>query len=223
MIIWGSEGREKTLSEGTFFCPDCRADFPYQLKQLGQYFTLYFIPLFQTKDHGLFVECMVCGNKYKEDVLLSKPQKLEIPMAHGDEDRQFSTASELVRNHMMVTTMLYQDEILEMTFEQGQRYLAFELGVAEYYERAFLNLYETESMDAKFINFLIYHSHHTYVNNSEQVSRFWQKLAGNGLMYAERKLGFDSVKCKTNPDGTQRDGAYPGRYFKEAVGINITE
>jgi len=64
MIIWGSKGREVVEREGDFFCPECRKECSYQLKRLGKHFTLYFIPLFQTKELGRFVECKQCQSQF---------------------------------------------------------------------------------------------------------------------------------------------------------------
>jgi len=69
MIIWGSKGREKTVAEGQFFCPKCRAMRPYKYKKVGKYFTLYFIPLFETKNLGEYIECQICRTPFKPEVL----------------------------------------------------------------------------------------------------------------------------------------------------------
>jgi hypothetical protein len=42
---------------------------PYALKQAAKYFTLYFIPLFQTSTLGEFVECQVCFTPFTKEVL----------------------------------------------------------------------------------------------------------------------------------------------------------
>ena len=73
MIIWGTRGREKVTSSGQFFCPNCNQNRPYQYKQVGKYFTIYFIPLFQLEKLGDLVECQTCHKKYKPEVLNYKP------------------------------------------------------------------------------------------------------------------------------------------------------
>ena len=77
MIIWGSKGRERKIGEGTFYCPICQRRCQYYLKRLGRYFTLYFIPLFETKKYGEFVECQVCGTPFKSEILDYSSQALE--------------------------------------------------------------------------------------------------------------------------------------------------
>ena len=69
MIIWGSKGRQKELAEGTFYCPKCNDNRPYKKKRATRYFTLYFIPLFETKNLGEFVECQVCKTNFDPKVL----------------------------------------------------------------------------------------------------------------------------------------------------------
>jgi hypothetical protein len=69
MIIWGSKGKEKTIGEGMFFCPKCGTLRPYLHKKIAKYFTLYFIPLFETKNLAEYIECQLCRTPFKPEVL----------------------------------------------------------------------------------------------------------------------------------------------------------
>jgi len=69
MIIWGSKGKIKTIGRGQFMCPRCQQLRPYEHKQVGKYFTLYFIPLFQTSNLGEYIECKVCFTPFEKSVL----------------------------------------------------------------------------------------------------------------------------------------------------------
>ncbi len=73
MIIWGSRGREIEISSGQFHCPNCDTARPYRHKRVAKYFTLYFIPLFQTENLGEYIECQVCLQTYKPEVLNYEP------------------------------------------------------------------------------------------------------------------------------------------------------
>jgi hypothetical protein len=73
MIIWGSRGREKEMSSGQFYCPKCATLRPYKFKRVGKYFTLYFIPLFETKKLGEYVECQHCHQTFNPEVLNLNP------------------------------------------------------------------------------------------------------------------------------------------------------
>ena len=73
MIIWGWKARTKTISSGTFHCPACDGHRAYSLIQIARWFTLYFIPLFKTKDLGEYVECGTCKETYKTRVLGYQP------------------------------------------------------------------------------------------------------------------------------------------------------
>lgn len=218
MIIWGSKGREILESEGVFFCPECNKESNYSLKRLDKYFTLYFVPIFQTKVLGRFVECQSCKNQFKEEVLNYKPKKA-IPSVSNDDDRQFSSACELVQMQMMGASMLYEEQLSQMDKEQEKSYLAFELGVIEYFDETFLSLAETNNSDVRFLNFLIYYANYKYGKNAEGVFQLWKSLASHGLLQRERKLGFDSVNNQVNPDGTKKKGHFSGRYLKSAVGF----
>lgn len=69
IIIWGTRSREVEVGSGSFTCPRCQAQREYVRKRVGTYFTLFFIPLFRIKDHGEFVECAICHQKYELSVL----------------------------------------------------------------------------------------------------------------------------------------------------------
>ncbi len=76
MIIWGTKGRQKELAQGTFYCPKCNDIRPYIRKRASRYFTLYFIPLFETKNLGEFVECQTCKSNFDPKVLEPDSQKM---------------------------------------------------------------------------------------------------------------------------------------------------
>lgn len=77
MIIWGSTTKQKQLSQGNFFCPQCLSDASFKRIRYSRYFTLYFIPLFETKDLGVTVQCDYCQAELEENVLnYSKEQLL---------------------------------------------------------------------------------------------------------------------------------------------------
>jgi predicted RNA-binding Zn-ribbon protein involved in translation (DUF1610 family) len=71
IVVWGSKGNVKTKGEGQFFCPSCGALRTYKHKKLVRQFTLYWIPLFETKNLGEFIECQTCGTPFKTSVLTS--------------------------------------------------------------------------------------------------------------------------------------------------------
>ncbi|MGH6657636.1 MAG: zinc ribbon domain-containing protein [Actinocrinis sp.] len=68
-LIWGFKVRFKLLSSGTFFCPNCGGDRPYDLRQARRWFHLYYIPLFPTSVLGEQVRCGVCKTSYNQSVL----------------------------------------------------------------------------------------------------------------------------------------------------------
>ena len=69
MIIWGSRVRYKDIGQGEFYCPKCQARRAYRLRQAARYFTLYFIPIFQTQQLGEVVECQTCKVTFQPAVL----------------------------------------------------------------------------------------------------------------------------------------------------------
>jgi hypothetical protein len=73
MIIWGSRGQEKDVASGQFYCPHCDGHKPYIRKRVAQYFTVFFIPLFESENLGEYIECQSCHEKYKPEILNYKP------------------------------------------------------------------------------------------------------------------------------------------------------
>lgn len=73
MIIWGTTGREIEQERGYFHCPECGREERYRLLRLSTYFTLYFIPLFETTHHGDIVRCGRCRGVFVPEVLDREP------------------------------------------------------------------------------------------------------------------------------------------------------
>ncbi|MGL4460537.1 MAG: zinc-ribbon domain-containing protein [Planctomycetia bacterium] len=73
MIIWGSRGREIEKSSGEFHCPQCETVQPYRQFRVATYFTLYFIPLFETRHHGDYIKCDECDGQFQPSVLEYEP------------------------------------------------------------------------------------------------------------------------------------------------------
>jgi len=117
--------------------------------------------------------------------------------------------------------MLCQDQLGNLSQEKQKLYLAFELGVLEYYHRTRLILDESKGANEIFFEFLIFYSNDKYQNESFSVLDFWQMLAVGSLMHDERKLGFDSVNNYRNSDGSRREGHAPPIYFMEALHIDM--
>jgi hypothetical protein len=68
IIIFGLRGRQIELSSGRFFCPSCGTTRRFKHKQVADYFTLFFIPLFQVRNHGEHIECQTCQKAFKPEV-----------------------------------------------------------------------------------------------------------------------------------------------------------
>ena len=61
LIIWGFKIRYKVLDTGTFLCPRCGADRPYQHRVGRKWFRLYYVPLFPVGDPvNEHVRCDAC-------------------------------------------------------------------------------------------------------------------------------------------------------------------
>jgi uncharacterized tellurite resistance protein B-like protein len=76
-LIWGFKVRFKVLGDGTFFCPRCGGDRPYERRQAKRWFHLYYIPLFPVSALGEQVRCSVCQTSFDEAVL-SRPTSSQL-------------------------------------------------------------------------------------------------------------------------------------------------
>ncbi|TWT83104.1 Tellurite resistance protein TerB [Planctomycetes bacterium CA13] len=74
MIIWGSRGLTSVVESTQFHCPQCSANRSGNLKQVRNFFTLYFIPLIPLNVAGRFVECTSCGGTFAEEILSYDPE-----------------------------------------------------------------------------------------------------------------------------------------------------
>ena len=139
-----------------------------------------------------------------------------------NEEKQFSSTSELIQMHMMMASILYEEQLAKLTPDQEKCYLAFELGVIEYFDRVFFQISsDEEDSGVMFVNFLIYYANHKYTESAEPVFQLWRSLSVHGLLLKERELGFDSVNNQVNPNGSRKVGHFSGRYLKDAVGFDL--
>ena len=75
MIIWGSRGLTSVVESTQFHCPQCGATQGCSLKQVRNFFTLYFIPLIPLNVAGRYVECNSCSGTFEEGMLSYDPEK----------------------------------------------------------------------------------------------------------------------------------------------------
>ena len=75
MIIWGTRGLTSTVESRSFHCPQCSMQRGGSLKQVRNFFTLYFIPLIPLNISGRYVECSSCGGTFAEEALNYDPEK----------------------------------------------------------------------------------------------------------------------------------------------------
>jgi uncharacterized tellurite resistance protein B-like protein len=75
MIIWGSRGITSVLEEGQFHCPQCVGTRPFRLKQVRNFFTLYFIPVIPLTVLGRYLQCGSCAGTFSEEMKEFDPKK----------------------------------------------------------------------------------------------------------------------------------------------------
>ena len=77
MIIWGSRGLKSEVSRHHFHCPQCSAQREGALKQVRNFFTVYFIPIIPLNVAGRYVECTSCAGSFAEEILSHDPAQEE--------------------------------------------------------------------------------------------------------------------------------------------------
>jgi hypothetical protein len=78
VVIKGRKTRIADVSSGTFYCPNCNASRAYILKRAAEYATVYFIPIFQLRNLGEFVECQACHQQWKAEILRREPPSPQV-------------------------------------------------------------------------------------------------------------------------------------------------
>lgn len=69
MIIFGTTSTRKLLDRGTFHCPQCQQDTPFEKRRARSWFHLYWIPLIPLQTYPNYVECKNCKATFVEGVL----------------------------------------------------------------------------------------------------------------------------------------------------------
>lgn len=108
-LVWGFRGRNKKMSEGEFYCPDCGTYRIYFLMMVKRWFTLYWIPLFPTKELGEFAECQSCKSTFNKGVLTFDPK--------GDAEK-FEAAFSVAAKRVMFKMALADGDIDDREIEQ---------------------------------------------------------------------------------------------------------
>ena len=119
MFSWDSSWKEKEIAQGQFFCPTCNEARPYKQKRIAKDFMFYFVPLFETRKLGEFVDCQICQSRFDLKILSPDSQaalKLVSPtkylLHHG--------ASLIEARAKLISTGL-KDELAEMVLQMAQR------------------------------------------------------------------------------------------------------
>jgi len=73
MIIFGTQPSTSTVSTGSFYCPECRAESSYRLRRVKQNFSLFFVPVLPLSEVAQYIECQQCGGTFKKTVLDYRP------------------------------------------------------------------------------------------------------------------------------------------------------
>ena len=80
MIIFGSRGLTSVVETGQFNCPQCGTPQEFRLKQVRNFFTLYFIPLIPLDIAGRYIECGSCRGTFEEEMKTYDPAQERIEM-----------------------------------------------------------------------------------------------------------------------------------------------
>lgn len=69
LLIFGLSVFFRTVSEGTFHCPQCGGDRGYRRRAGRRWFTLFFLPVIPLNRLGEAVECRTCRSRFSVSVL----------------------------------------------------------------------------------------------------------------------------------------------------------
>ena len=69
MIVWGRSISNKVMTTGQFYCPGCRQQRTYALRQHQKWGTIYWISVVPLEKSEPYVECASCHSTYPEAAL----------------------------------------------------------------------------------------------------------------------------------------------------------
>lgn len=81
-LIWGFRTRMVVTGRGSFDCPICVAQQPFELRQVARWFRLFFLPIAKTRPLGEFVFCLGCRNTLRRGVLDAGSDAVPVPAPH---------------------------------------------------------------------------------------------------------------------------------------------
>ena len=142
----------------------------------------------------------------------------------SDEQQElFATAVQAASRHMLGCVMMHKQYLESKRKEQSEAFLAFEMGVLEFFHRTMI--LPACSMDASqsFFELAIKFGNEAYREDALRVLDFWTKIAVQSLMHDKRELGFESVSRFVDEDGKRRPGHAPIVFFCDAMGIEFVD
>jgi hypothetical protein len=89
MIVWGRSISNKVIDFGQFYCPSCRQQCGYSLRQEQKWGTIWWVPIVPLEKSEPYVECAECHATYPETALrhdrASAQQQFDAQRARDDD------------------------------------------------------------------------------------------------------------------------------------------
>ena len=87
MILLGTTALTRTIDQGDFFCPGCKAMASYRMRSRRTFLTVYLIPLFPLSDAEGFLQCDRCGETWEPGAAVGdhQAQRLAVQSASTDQ------------------------------------------------------------------------------------------------------------------------------------------
>lgn len=103
-------------------------------------------------------------------------------------------------------TTFYQEKLKNSDSTLTTRYLAFELGVIEYFHRGMLQRHNGLDINQSILGIAICYAATKYGKHADSVFHAWREMLTSGAMQKERSLGFESLRCN---DGEKQQNSVP--------------
>ncbi|MBK9754050.1 MAG: TerB family tellurite resistance protein [Nannocystis sp.] len=112
MILFGAKAVTSTHATGQFYCPGCDRDgVQYEHRRSRRFVTFYYLPLIPLNVLGEYIECQVCKNTYKVEVLA----------ADSAEHRAVEAEFQLVIKRVMILMLLADGVVADAEIEVIRR------------------------------------------------------------------------------------------------------
>lgn len=106
LFIFGTKTIGKTIKTGSFYCPQCDDNRPYQLQNHRRYFSLFFIPVLPLEKQADTLSCNFCRTAYVPQSILSPSEYIPTPLNGDIENQRLASFGKRIGSYLIDLILL---------------------------------------------------------------------------------------------------------------------